>query len=49
MVLTSGSFDALVERVRMAAPDMLDLNEGYKGPYTLIFEVVREDTMEPVA
>jgi len=46
MVLTSGSFDALVERVRMAAPEMLELNEGYIGPFKLIFEVIRIDEIE---
>ena len=38
IVLESGSFDALVERVRIAVPEMLELNCGYKGEVQLIFE-----------
>ena len=35
LVLESGSFDALVERVRIAVPEMLELNCGYKGEIQL--------------
>ena len=38
--LESGSLDALVERVRMAVLEMLELNCGYKGPVHIIFETV---------
>ena len=36
LVLASGSFDALLERVRIAAPEMLALNHT-KPPFTLTF------------
>lgn len=36
LVLESGSFDALLERVRLAAPELLSLNHS-KPPYTLAF------------
>ena len=37
LVLESGSFDALIERVRFAAPELLALN-GHKGaPASLTF------------
>ena len=39
--LESGSFDALVERVRVAAPEMLELNCGYRGPVQITFEALR--------
>lgn len=32
LVLESGSFDALLERVRYAIPELLELN-GHKAPY----------------
>ena len=47
--LESGSFDALVERVRMAAPEMLELNCGYSGPVQITFEAMRVDTMDMVS
>ena len=47
--LESGSFDALVERVRMAAPEMLELNCGYKGPVQITFEAVRTDNLDMVS
>ena len=46
IVLESGSFDALVERVRTAVPEMLELNCGYKGEVQLIFEVERVDNLK---
>ena len=49
MNLESGSFDALVERVRMAAPEMLELNCGYTGPIQLTFEASRIDNLEMVS
>lgn len=36
LVLESGSFDALLERVRFAAPELLSLNH-IQPPYTLTF------------
>ena len=46
LVLESNSFDTLVERVRLAAPEMLELNHGYKGLVQLCFEVERVDILE---
>jgi len=43
--LESGSFDALVERVKVALPEMLDLNFNYNGDVELFFEVERMDTI----
>ena len=41
LFLESPSFDKLVERVREAAPEVLELNRDYLGPIHLIFESVR--------
>ena len=38
LLLESASFDALIERVRIAAPEMIELNRNYIGPLTLSFE-----------
>jgi hypothetical protein len=38
LTLNSGSFDALVERVRIALPDMLEECFDYTGPVKIIFE-----------
>ncbi|MBQ3462276.1 MAG: DUF1902 domain-containing protein [Clostridia bacterium] len=37
LVLESGSFDALLERVRFAAPELLALNGTQNKPLTLSF------------
>jgi len=37
LVLESGSFDALLERVRMAAPELIALNNTPKSPVILSF------------
>lgn len=42
LVLESGSFDALLERVRFAAPELLKLNNG-KQPLTLSFVSERQE------
>jgi len=47
--LESGSFDALVERVRMAVPEMLELNCGYTGSVEITFEASRIDNLEMVS
>ena len=44
LLLESPSFDTLIERVRMAAPEMLELNRGYVGPVSLIFVAERVET-----
>ena len=49
LVLESDSLDALVERVRIAAPEMLELNYGYKGQIKLKFETERIDTLDLVS
>jgi len=46
--LESGSFDALVERVKMALPEMLELNFNYAGEIELSFEVERIDKIRGV-
>lgn len=45
LVLESGSFDALLERVRFAAPELLELN-GAECPVVLSF---RAERMEKIA
>jgi hypothetical protein len=45
LTLNSGSFDALVERVRIALPDMLEECFNYTGPVEIVFEVERKDTL----
>ena len=37
LTLNSESYDELVERVRVAAPEMVELNSGYTGEIQLIF------------
>lgn len=37
LVLESGSFDALLERIRFAAPEIIALNNPNKSPYILSF------------
>ena len=44
LFLESSSFDILIERVRRAAPEMLELNRGYVGPVSLSFEAERIET-----
>ena len=41
LVLESSSFDNLVDQVRIAAPEMLELNCDYTGPVYLSFEAER--------
>jgi len=41
LVLESDSFDTLIERVNLAAPEMIELNFNYKGSINLIFVVER--------
>ena len=37
MVLESNSFDALIEKVQLIAPDMLEANCAYVGPIHFTF------------
>lgn len=48
LTLESDSYDKLVERVRIAAPEMVELNTGYTGPIQLIFVSERIEEL-PVA
>ena len=41
LCLEADTFDSLVEEVKLAAPEMLELNNGYTGPIHFIFEAVR--------
>ena len=45
LTLNSGSFDALIERVRIALPEMLEECCNYTGPVKIIFEVERVDEL----
>ncbi|MCL2287544.1 MAG: DUF1902 domain-containing protein [Firmicutes bacterium] len=48
LTLESGSLDVLIERVKMAVPEMFDII-GYKGEINLQFELERTDKIEPAA
>lgn len=37
LVLESGSFDALLERIRFAVPELLELNASKQSSYVLSF------------
>lgn len=43
LVLESGSFDALVERVRYAVPELIELNGTSSVTYKLSYIMERED------
>jgi hypothetical protein len=45
LTLEHGSFDALVERVRMAVPEMAELNFGHTGDINLLFDIERKDNL----
>jgi hypothetical protein len=44
--LGAASFDALVQKVRTAAPEMLALNCNYNGPVDLTIEGKRNETLD---
>ena len=48
LTLESGSVDALIERVKIAVPEMLELC-GYTGEVNIIFEIDRTDRVKAVA
>ena len=48
LTLESGSLDVLIERVKMAVPEMLKIT-GYKGEIDLVFEIERTDQLDLVA
>jgi hypothetical protein len=45
LTLDHGSFDALLERVKIAIEDIADIELGYKGEIKLIFDVVYSVSM----
>ena len=45
LTLNSESYDELVERVRIAAPEMIELNTGYTGAIQLIFISERREML----
>ena len=45
MTLGSNSFDALLEKVRLIAPDMLEANCNYLGPITFTFVAEHTETI----
>ena len=45
LVLESGSFDALLEKVRIAAPEMIELNGTNHPQYKLSYSMEREDVV----
>lgn len=45
LVLESGSFDALLERSRIAIPELLALNSSTPGPLSLSFISERRERM----
>ena len=49
LVLESDSFDVLVERVKLAAPELIELNFNYKGPINLCFITERMEHLEAVS
>ena len=48
LTLESGSLDVLIERVKMAVPEMCEMI-GYKGEINLQFELERTDKIELAA
>jgi len=49
LTLEAASFDVLAERIRIAAPEMLELNCQYKGPIKIKYEVERVETLNKVS
>jgi len=49
LILQSESFDTLLERIKTAAPEMLELNRNYKGSFNLSIETERIETLEAVS
>ena len=46
LVLESNSIEALMERVKIAMPDMLEFTCGYTGPIKLHFKAERTAQLE---
>jgi hypothetical protein len=45
LVLESDSYDKLVKRVCVAAPEMLEMNTGYTGAFNLAFVTEHTETL----
>ncbi len=45
LVLESGSFDALMERVKFAIPELMELNQPNHMPLSLVFTSKRHERM----
>ena len=45
LVLEHGSFDALVERVRVAVPEMLELNASHTGDIFISYNTQRHERL----
>ena len=45
LALDSGSFDALIEKVRLIAPDVLEMNCNYIGPIHFYFTAERSESI----
>ena len=45
MSLSSGSYDALIEKIQMVVPDLMELNDGYIGPITFNYVSERSNTI----
>ena len=48
MTLNSKSYDELVERAKIAAPEMIELNTGYTGEIQLVFVSERVEVLSAV-
>ena len=46
LTLESSSFDNLVERVRIAVPEMFEESFGYTGEIEIIYQVERSDNVK---
>ncbi|MCL1988766.1 MAG: DUF1902 domain-containing protein [Firmicutes bacterium] len=49
LTLESGSFDALVERVKIAMLEMLELNFGYIGNVEVSFQTERTENLRAIS
>ena len=49
LTLEAASVDVLIERIRVAAPEMLALNCGYQGPFHIRYELERLETLNMVS
>ena len=45
LTLNSESYDELVERVKIAVPEMIELNTGYSGNIQLVFVSERTEKL----